>query len=526
MTRSKRRGVWLFPLAVLGGMALGWFALLTLLDYVLSFHAGAGQTFWGVLASYSSSDISNVLGNLPEVVVAILGIAITMVSFILQLAATRYTPRVTDMFFRDRANVIVMGFFVVASVHCVWVTLMLRRSFIPHLLVFSTMAMMTVSILILIPYFSYVFAFLNPTRIVASLQEMSLAEAVGEGHAESAEARQERVTEGVEQLADVAVNSIEQKDRIVASRSVDALKDLVIRYLDDKSRLGEKWYTIGPLLRRNPDFVAMAPASVEDLSQSGTWLEWKVLRQYQTIYNESLNKMREISQLAAINTRYIGEKALTADEPKVLTLAIKFFNTYLRSTINLRDVRTAYNVLHQYRLLAEAVLRAGWSEQVVETAGYFKYYGQLANQVGLSFITETAAYDLCTLCELAHEERFSHERQLLGIFLEVDKVPENEAQEQSLRGVRKAQVKLATYYLMREEETLARIVWKDMEHERPERLRSIREEMLAVKDKDFWEVIDRGHNFDYLDERRRELLDVFYNWFRETRPLTQVPKPS
>jgi hypothetical protein len=509
---NHQRGVWVFPLLMLGGMALGWFLLLVFLDYLLSYHGG-GAGFFATLSSYTPEEIRDVLGNLPEVVVAILGIAITMVSFILQLAATRYTPRVTDMFFRDRLNITIMGFFVVASVHCVWATLMLRRSFIPHLLVFSTMAMMTVAILILIPYFSYVFAFLNPSRVVARLQEQSLAEALGEGHARDFEGRQERVLEGVEQLADVAVNSISQKDRIISSRGVDALKDLAMSYLERKASLSDAWFDIGPVLRRNPDFVAMAPASVEGLSMSGTWVEWKVLRQYQTIYNESVNRMRDVSQLVAINTRYIGEKALAVEERKVLTLALKFFNTYLRTTINLRDVRTAYNVLHQYRLLAEAVLRHGWNDRVVEVAGYFKYYGQLANQVGLAFVTETAAYDLCTLCELAHEERFALERQLLGIFLEVDKVPENEAQEQSLRGVRKAQVKLATYYLMRGQEELARIVWKDMEHERGERLRSIREEMLAVTDREFWEVIDRGHNFDYLDERQRQQLEVFYSWF-------------
>ena len=71
------------------------------------------------------------LGSLPSVVVAILGIAITVVSIILQLAATRYTPRVTEMFFRDRTNLAVMGFFVVASIHSLWVAISVREHFVP-----------------------------------------------------------------------------------------------------------------------------------------------------------------------------------------------------------------------------------------------------------------------------------------------------------------------------------------------------------------------------------------------------------
>jgi hypothetical protein len=215
----------------------------------------------------------------------------------------------------------------------------------------------------------------------------------------------------------------------------------------------------------------------------------------------------------AINTRYVGEKALATGDRHVLALAIKFFNTYLRATINERDVRTAYNVLHQYRLLAEDILRAKWQAEAVEVARYFKYYGQTASAAGLTFINETAAYDLCSICEVAHLLGFPRERDLLSTFLEVDKVPETEAQEQSLRGVRKAQVKLATFYLVRGAEPLARLVWKDMEHERKERLLSIRGEMLGVTAKDFWEVIDRGLNFDYLDADRRAQLEIFYSWF-------------
>jgi hypothetical protein len=52
-----------------------------------------------------------------------------------------------------------------------------------------------------------------------------------------------------------------------------------------------------------------------------------------------------------------------------------------------------------------------------------------------------------------------------------------------------------------------------MAHERPERLRSIRDELLGVVSKDFWEVIDRGTNFDYLDPSRRAKLGQFFSWF-------------
>ena len=507
------RRPWLMPLLLLGGTAAGWFFLLLGLDYLDQAAQGQGGAFFSLLTRLSPTDIQQALGNMPEVVVAILGVAITVISIILQLSATRYTPRVTEMFFLDRTNLIIIGFFVVASIQCIWASLLVHDDFVPRVLVIATLVMMTAAILILIPYFAYVFAFLNPERIVMRLQGQALAEALNSRHGRSPELRQDRVLQGIEQLADVAVNSISQKDRVIASRAVDALRDLAVSYVPSKAGLPDAWFAIHARLRRSPDFVAMAPRSVDQLSESRTWLEWKVLRHYQTIFTESLNIMRELNQLVAIDSRYIGEAAIASEDRALLGLVIKFFNTYLRASINSQDVRSAYNILHQYRLLGEALLHSGWTDEALEVSGYFKYYGLTANARGLSFINETAAYDLCTLCEVAHLAGLPEEMDLLENFLEVDKQPETEAQEQSLRGVRKAQIKLATFYLDRGNEPLARRVWRDMEHESPERLLSIREEMRGVKEEDFWEVVDRGLNFDYLEPERRRQLDRFYAWF-------------
>ena len=72
--------------------------------------------------------MQNALGSLAQVIAAVLGIAITVVSIVVQLAATRYTSRVADMFFRDKTNLGVMGFFVVACIEAVWVSFVVRTT--------------------------------------------------------------------------------------------------------------------------------------------------------------------------------------------------------------------------------------------------------------------------------------------------------------------------------------------------------------------------------------------------------------
>jgi hypothetical protein len=381
----------------------------------------------------------------------------------------------------------------------------------PQRSIAATLVLITMSLLLMIPYFAYVFDFLDPEKIISRIKEHALESALRDR--QDLPGRQHAVLKGIEQLCDLAVNAVSNKDKLIASGAVNALKDLGTSYLALKIANPAGWYEVGDALRENPDFVAMAPESVAELSRTRTWVEWKVLRQLQAIYAEALHELPDINYLIAIDIRYLGESALEVDDHAVLRLVIKFFNTFVRLTLDSQNVRTAYNVLNQYRQMAEGVLAFDHSDLLLDIAQYLRYYAQIAQRLHLGFVTETVAYDLGTLCEGAHGAGSRAHDALLRCLLSLDQVPETEAQELTLRGVRKAQIKLATGYLLRGAEDMARQIHLDMRDERPERLRSIRDELLHVESKDFWEIIDRGTNFDYLSDPRKEQLRVFFSWF-------------
>jgi hypothetical protein len=517
---NRQRPMLVRTVALLAGFAVILFGVFWLLDYFF-FHAGLTLTPSGHAGArgpisqffhFDAETLQNALGNLAQVIAAVLGIAITVVSIVVQLAATRYTSRVADMFFRDRTNLMVMGFSIV-----------------------MTIVVATGSLLILMPYFAYVFDFLDPERIIARIGQQTLDSAIGKRRLGAAGAtsagalgaRQSAVVARMEQLTDIAINALAQKDKVIASGAIAALRRTLVAYLPAKRELPAAWFAIGPGLRENPDFVALAKDSVEDLSAGRIWLEWKALRQLREIFSEALANLPEMAHVVAIETRYAGEAALAASEREVLALVVKFMNTYLRAALNTREVRSAYNVLNQYRQLAEAMMAAptGASPEttaaLVEIGGHFRYYAQLARRTGLGFITETAAYDLSDLCARASDSGAACHDRLLATFLDIDKEPETPADERALRGVRKAQVKLATHYLARGLEARARAIHDDMAQESPERLRSIRDELLSITAKDFWEVVDRGTNFDYLDDERKQRLREFFAWF--ARLETAVP---
>ena len=256
----------------------------------------------------------------------------------------------------------------------------------------------------------------------------------------------------------------------------------------------------------------MDPESLHDLENRRTWVEWKVMRQYLGIYNEALVMMRDINYLVAIDTRYIGEAAAIAKDSELIQLVYRFMNSYLRAALNARDVRTAYNILNQYRLLVEAMLRHGSPRADVEGVRHMFYYGHVSFDMKLTFVTETVAYDVSALCQVANELGLPEEDEMLRMFLELDRPLRVSSQETALLGVRKAQVKLAVYYLSQGTEAKARLIAKDMAAEPADRLSAIRRALETVTSKDFWEITDRGRNFEFMPETQRSRLPEFFAW--------------
>lgn len=507
---------WLLPVSVLGAAALLVFWGFYGLDQLL-FDQGTTLDLPRLLRRYLSFDpgsITDAVSSLAGMMAAVFGIVITVVSIIVQLSADRYTG-VARMFLRDRVNLGILGYYVIACVCGIWLSVAIKADYVPRITLLAMLLATSGGLVLMAPYFRYVFWFLEPMNIISRIRSEAVDTArrgAPERHPEACGRAQAAILGAMEELTDITSNSISGKDKIIASGAVDALKDFTLEYMKTKPGAVSPWFAIGPTIRQNPDFVAMDPESLTDLERRRTWVEWKVMRQYLGIYNEALSSMRDINYLIAIDTRYIGEAASRDADDELIELVFRFMNSYLRATLNAKDVRTAYNVLNQYRLLVECMVRHGHHRHALDGVRHMSYYGHVSFDMKLTFVTETVAYDIASLCQLAHEVSSPSEAAMLTQFLELDQPLRVSSQERALLGVRKAQVKLAAYYLTRGEEDKARLISKDMENEPRERLLSIRRTLERVTTKDFWEIIDRGRNFEYMPTPQREMLARFFAW--------------
>ncbi|HEU4727501.1 MAG TPA: DUF2254 family protein, partial [Kofleriaceae bacterium] len=437
-------------MAILGGIAVVVFASLYMLDH----HVTGGPpgkdpaSAIGRYVRFEPSLISDALSGLAGMTAAVLGIVITVVSLLVQLTSERYTG-VAQMFLRDRRNVMVMAYYVVTCVVGVALSLSLHSEFVPRAAVFAMMCACGFGLIIMLPYFSYVFRFLEPVNLIARIEREAAEDVVQTATTSDPEAildGQAPALAALEELTDITSNSISGKDKIIASRAVDAIKDFVVGYLAVKGRAHPRWFEIGEGIRDNPDFVAMDPESLHELEVDKTWLEWKALRQYLGIYAEAQSDMPDINYLIAIDTRYVGEAALARGDRAVVELAFRFMNSYLRAALNARAVRTAYNVMNQYRLMVESMIKGDAHDIALEGVRHMIYYGRMSYDMQLGFVTETVAWDVSALCEFAHALHLDGlDNKMLTMFLELDQPLRVKRQESGLQGIRKAQIKLACY---------------------------------------------------------------------------------
>lgn len=518
--------IWLLPLSVLGSVCLALFTLTSLADGLGS---GDPLALLNLAFRPDPAAAANTLANAGEIVAAVLAIALTVVAIIVELASNRYTHRVTELFVSEPINFAVMGLFVVTALQGMWVTMTFDQSpdaIVPYTGIAVTMGMLTACLLILLPYFNFVFNYLNPLQIVQRISGHTFAAIRAQRR--GTEAAQAEAIRGIEQLADVALNAMEHRDKGISVAGINALRELVTAYQGVREELPPAWFEMSETVVGNPDFISMDPHTIDAVAQRRLWLEMKVLRQYQMIYGEALGRMRDLNYVIAINTQHMAEDAARAGNLELLHTTLKFYNSFVRAAINAKDVRSAYNVLNHYRHLGQSLLGFRDGMYAAEIARYFKYYGLLSYNAKLPFLLEVVAYDLCALTELAVDQGSPVVDELLRIFLRVDRESEDEAHDDSLRGVRKAQVKLATYFLLREDEARARQVFRDMADESPARLASIRDELFSVRSPEYWEITDRGSNFEYLEPERKRRLATFFSWFdnlptKGTALVSQLP---
>lgn len=463
--------------------------------------------------------LTNTLGGLGEVTAAILGIEITAVAIIVQLAANKYSPKIMDLFIRNRVNVLVFSFFVVTATNTVLVTNTITDEYIPYFSLFFTFVTIIINLVLFVPHFIYIFNFLRPTNFLDYVaKEINKEFLVLKKSSDNINNIRDRVNGNVDFIGDIALNSVFQGDRAVILLCLSTLRNILISYIRIKNELPEEWFKRTGKENLDPDFSGYSEFVMQMTEKRKIILERKVFRLFELIFHKSHLTLRDAAGGVLLNTELIAKEAIEYRDYGLLKNIYQYFNSYLRLAITDKSPRTAFNTLEHYRILAEELI-VSIPEHLDEIAFAFKYYGQEANKNKVLFILETAAHDLCRLIEISYLTNSTSMETLLNHLLKLDepiedtKSSKDATMEIPLIGVRIAQVKLAGFFLLNNDIIFAKKIFDDLKIEPKSRIEKIQEIIYSTLSEEFWEINPRGVNFYYMSEERRNALKQFFSWF-------------
>lgn len=459
-------------------------------------------------ASQLEQGLQSAVGSLAEVMAAILGLSLTVVAIVVQLASSRYPAKIVDLFMTDPINLTIFGFMTSSCIYAILAPAMVGPE-VPVAISVTGLGLAVVNLGILLPYFGHVFAFLEPDNIITQIQERAydaLRKVQGKSNlsGENTLYTQKQVAVALESIADNAMAAIGQSDRNLAMHTIHTLEMFLTRYLPIKKDLPKRWSHVPASY-----LSTLAKEFLDDIFANMTWVEAKVLMEFERVFRKALGEMTELVSQISASTRAIGEVAIAQEDWEARGLVVQFFNTYIRHALNARNVRAAYNILYEYRHFASHLLVSD-PTACVRVVKHLVYYGRTANAMGMPFVTVTVAHDVRVLCEEAYDHEAFDMSEILRLFLTLDQPSEEDGSDVALLGVRRAQSILGAFFLHRDAIELAEQIRFDMRDEPSSRLRKIRDDILTVDERKFWEVTDRGFNFDWVPGEMRHHITAFF----------------
>ncbi len=347
------------------------------------------------------SPVARAYNNVLAMLIATIGLAIP-------LTANMHTPKLIEMFIRDRLNQAVLfgGAFFAANV--LWVDYIVGPHFAPTIAIAIAVGGALVGWALLIPYFFYVVRFLDPSNILLRLEREVIRSiddtAAGRVQPNDAQAI---VHERLQEIGTIVVKSLDRTDRDVALQGIWIFKRLLDHHGAVKSRMPAAWFEVD-----RADFVGLSAEAIALVQEEHVFFERKVLQQLFFAYSHAIGKAADVASSISDANRVVAIHAAQRKDEAALELSLRYFNNYLRESMRVKHVRSIFDVFLQYRLLAEQLHDR--PKLVRQIARHMAAYANDARKQGIGAVPSFAAFDLA---ELAIES-FTSPREVARAVLE------------------------------------------------------------------------------------------------------------
>ena len=460
----------------------------------------AGMPAWGVesWAGVNNAKLVDMLSPMARAYNNVLAMLIATIGLAIPLTANMHTPKLIEMFLRDRVNRYVLSFMALGAAHVLWVQYMIGPEFAPTWAITAAIFLAIFGWAILLPYFFYVVRFVDPSRLIIRLRDSAVFVfgQVSERSFDPYDAQVE-VSTRVNQIGTIIIKSLDRNDRDVAAEGTWAIKRMLDDYDKHKSRMPKEWFKVD-----RADFVGLSDEALEMLTENKTWFEMKCLQQIEHGFLRALHGANDTVSTFSDATRVIACRCDDHHDEHALRLCIRFFNNYLREAIKARNLRAVYDVFHQYRRLGRDLVDR--PELLREIGNHFAYYAMMARTYGMLFAPQLALFDLGYVTRRAYERASPAAPDLLKTMLSLPHRTANDLHSFAV----KAKLILGGFFVENRLAVEAELVRKNLNDVDATNIERAELELLAA-DRAFFEVTDRQLNLEYVPPERREPLKQF-----------------
>ncbi|HMF11977.1 MAG TPA: DUF2254 family protein [Gemmataceae bacterium] len=426
----------------------------------------------------------------------ILAMVLATIALAIPLTANMYTAKLIDMFLRDRINQFMLFFWAILAAHVIFVLYLSGPDFTPAWMIRASVLGAILGWIALVPYFYYIVRFLDPTRILARIKDEAL-EALRQAEQRSIAVRkaQETLNQNLRQICTIVLKTIGRGEREVTLEGIRCLQDILQQYGERKARMPEDWFNLAP-----EHFVGLSAEALALLHEERNWVEHRVLSEIFLAYKAALAATQDVISSLSQTSREIALAADRRGDDKALELTVKFFNNYLRETVKRRDLLATYDLIYQYRLLADAL----WHRPALlrKIGGYLLTYSNLAEASGLPFVPQIVAVDLGWIVRRAYERHSEAAAALLDLFLGLKHDGERHLTV-------KAKLILGGYFTQGDHAIEAGKLRTNLASVPTARLRAAGDDLSNVEDRSYWEVTDRQMMFEWVPPQQRPAVQAF-----------------
>jgi hypothetical protein len=444
----------------------------------------------------NNAQLLNTLSPMARAYNNVLAMLLATIGLAIPLTANMHTPKLIDLFLRDRVNRVVLTLGAAGAAHVLWASFIIGPNFVPIWAYRLSVIGALVGWVVLIPYFFYVVRFLDPSVIIRRLRNAitDTLRDVADGKRRP-DVAQDEIQDLLFQIGTIVIKAFDRADRSVAQEGVWALRQIIRTYGEVKPRMGDEWFLVG-----RSDFVGMSHHAIQMINQKRTWLEMHVLYQLVLCYRHALAKAPdEISTIANVNRR-IAVEAERRDDRHVVSLSIRVFNTFIRDALNRREHRASFDVFYQYRQLAAEL--CGDARFTRRIGAFFVVYANLADEQGCGFVSDLACFDLEHVVESAYLQKAEVADDLLGHFLSMPSVRDGRAVPARVR----AKLILGAFFVEQHRPEQLDRVKRDLATVPVGDIAAAMQHLVSIQKRAYWEVTDRAVNIEWTDKARRRRI--------------------